>query len=197
MKENISEEELAVLYADGNRDALAELIKRCKTDLFGFLLGLTGRPDASDDIFQDVFLKFAEKPKLYKPKSKFRAWLFSVARNSAMDYFRKMNVRREISLEHGSADDSPDFAGSPCSKLQDRKTLRPDLLFENSRLARDISEALASLPRKQREIFYMRHYSGLSFKEISEMLGEPVGTLLSRMSRAAAALRAILEDEGY
>lgn len=197
MKENISEEDLAVMYADGDSEALGELLKRCKSDLFGFLFAITGHSDVAEDIFQEVFLKFAEKPGMYKPKHKFRAWLFSVARNAASDYFRKIKSRREIIIEYGNGDFGEDTEGSISLLLQDKDSFRPDAVFENSQLSSDIHKALSALPAEQREIFYLRHYSGLSFKEISEMTGVPLGTLLSRMSRAAVSLRSALEKAGY
>ena len=68
---------------------------------------------------------------------------------------------------------------------------------ENKALGERIEAALALLSPDQREVFYLRHYSGLSFREIAELQSLPIGTVLARMSRAAAQLRKILEESGH
>lgn len=194
--DRFSEEDLANSYAKGHTEALEELIRRCKADLFGYILSIVGRHDAAEDIFQETFLKFALRPELYKDRYKFRSWIFTVARNETLDYIRKQASLREVSMSGNTDDGSGDTEGSVFLGLKEDDSLRPDGQLENANIRQEIRKALDALPYEQREIFYLRHYSGLSFKEISEMTGEKMGTLLSRMSRTATALREALEKAG-
>lgn len=187
MEEENSDKELVEAFKAGDAEALGLLMERHRDALYGYLLRLTSRPDAADDLFQEVFLKLVRNPAAYNEREKFRAWLFTVARNAAMDRFRRESSRGEVPLEGDGEKAGPgDFAASADPG--------PAEAFYNKDLGQRIEEALSSLSADQREVFYLRHYSGLSFKEMADMLGVPIGTVLARMSRAAARLREKLGD---
>lgn len=178
----LTDAELISAFKAGDAEALGPLMERHKAALYGYLLRLTGRQDAAEDIFQEVFLKLVRNPAAYGEREKFRAWLFTVARNAAMDNFRREGARGEVPLEGDGERPGPaDYAVSP--------EPGPEAAAVNKELGEKIAAALACLSEDQREVFYLRHYSGLSFKEIAEMLSVPIGTVLARMSRAAALLR--------
>jgi RNA polymerase sigma-70 factor (ECF subfamily) len=189
MNEETTDPELLSAFKNGDAEALGVLMERHKAALYGYLLRLTRSASASDDIFQEVFLKLVRNPSAYGEREKFKAWLFTVARNAAMDHFRRESSRAEVPLEGTGEKAGPaDFAASP--------EPGPAEAAENKALGERIAAALDRLSPDQREIFYLRHYSELSFREIAELLSLPIGTVLARMSRAAALLRKILEDEG-
>lgn len=188
MPEEINDAELVAAYKAGDADALGTLMERHKAAVYGYLLRLTGRPDAAEDLFQDVFLKLVKNPGAYNEREKFRAWLFTVARNAAMDLFRRESSRGEVSL-YGDG-----VKPGPADTLASAEPGPADAFYGKALGAR-IDAALASLSEDQREVFYLRHYSELSFKEIAEMLKVPIGTVLARMSRAAAQLRKKLGEE--
>lgn len=180
--------ELVAAFKAGDAEALGALMARHQAAVYGYLLRLTGRRDAADDLFQEVFLKLVRNPAAYNEREKFRAWLFAVARNAAMDLFRREGSRGEVPLEgYGEEPGPADFLVSA--------EPGPAEAFYGKALGASIDAALASLSEDQREVFYLRHYSGLSFKEIAEMLKVPIGTVLARMSRAAAKLREKLEKD--
>lgn len=188
MVEEFSDAELVAAFKAGDVGALGLLMDRHKAAVHGYLLRLTGRPDAAEDLFQEVFLKLVKNPGAYNEREKFKAWLFTVARNSAMDLFRRESARGEVPLYgEGDKPGPADFAASA--------EPGPAEAYCNKALGERIEEALAGLSEDQREAFYLRHYSGLSFKEIADMLNVPIGTVLARMSRAAAQLRKKLEKE--
>jgi RNA polymerase sigma-70 factor (ECF subfamily) len=182
----MTDAELMADFANGETDALGEIISRYKIPLFNYLLRLTGNTAAAEDLFQDVFLKLARSPKAYGERFKFSAWLFTVAHHAAMDYFRRSSAQKTVPLD-GDAE-NPGTA----SRLASGEP-GPDQVFQNLELKSRVEKALASLSEEQREVFYLRHYSGLSFKEIAALLKIPIGTALARVSRAAAALRRELE----
>jgi len=186
----VTDAELIASFINGDIAALGALIERHKNALYSYLLRITGRGDVADDILQEVFLKIIRNPNLYKEKNKFRAWLFTIANNAAMDYFRKEASRKNEPLpQQNSENEENTFAAIAPDVLEDG----PEKRFENKQLAEKIERALASLSYEQRQVFYMRHYSELSFNEIAEILNLPIGTVLARMSRAADKLRKEIE----
>lgn len=184
----LTDDELAAAFRAGDAEALGLLMERHKAAVYGYLLRLTGRQDAAEDIFQEVFLKLVRNPAAYGERERFRAWLFTVARNAAMDLFRREGTRAEVPL-HGEGElaGPVDYAASP--------EPGPEAAAGNKELGERIAAALGRLSEDQREVFYLRHYSGLSFKDIAGLLGLPIGTVLARMSRAAAQLRKYLEKD--
>ena len=188
MSEELSDSELIAAFKGGDAEALGLLMERHKAAVYGYLLRLTGRPDAADDLFQEVFLKLVKNPSAYGEREKLKAWLFTVARNAAMDYFRKEGSRGEVPLE--GYDGQP----GPADFMASAEPGPAEAFYGKARGAR-IDAALAALSEDQREVFYLRHYSELSFREIAEQLSLPIGTVLARMSRAAALLRKNLEKD--
>lgn len=182
MSEENTDTELVAAFKAGDAEALGLLMQRHQAALFGYLLRLTGRRDAAEDLFQEVFLKLVKNPGAYNEREKFRAWLFTVARNAAMDRFRRESARGEVSL-YGDGDKP-----GPADTTASAEPGPAEAFYGKAETAR-IDAALASLSPDQREVFYLRHYSELSFKEIAESLKLPIGTVLARMSRAAAKLR--------
>lgn len=189
----MTDAELLAAYRGGDVQALGELMERHKAAVYGYLLRLTGRPETADDLFQEVFLKLVRDPGAYKERDRFKSWLFTVARNAAMDQFRREAARREVPLP-GDAPRGEEGGEGPADMPDPGPD--PEGELENKLLGERLEAALAALSVEQREVFYLRHYSELSFREIAELLGVPIGTVLARMSRAAARLRAGLEKGG-
>jgi len=189
----LTDQELVAAFKNGEIEALGALMERHKAAVYGYLLRLTARPETADDIFQEVWLKLVRKPGAYSEKEKFKAWLFTVARNAAMDYFRRESARRAMFSAEGNAPYGDEDAAPEALETAASPEPGPHEVFENKALGEKIGRALMRLSADQREVFYLRHYSELSFKEIAEMLGLPIGTVLARMSRAAALLRGELE----
>lgn len=184
----LTDQELAAAFKAGDIEALGALMERHKAAVYGYLLRLTARPDVAEDLFQEVFLKLVRKPGAYTEREKFKAWLFTVARNAAMDHFRRESSRNSVYFSEGSKPLTDEDAPGPLETAVSPEP-GPQEVLENRALGEKIGAALERLSPDQREIFYLRHYSELSFKEIAEMLGLPIGTVLARMSRAAALLR--------
>lgn len=186
---DISDAGLVKAFREGDTGALEELIGRHKDRLYAYILRLVRDRDAADDLLQEVFIKVIKKLASYGERDKFSAWLFTVAHHAVMDHFRSASARREESLDAGGEEKSP---------LSDRLASPepgPDKLLDDAERAAALQAAFDGLSPEQREIFLMRHYSGLSFKEIAEILGAPIGTVLARMSRAMEKMRRELEEK--
>ncbi len=183
----MSDEDLFRAYKNGNVDAFGEIMNKYKGPIYNYIVRMTGRR-AADDIFQEVFIKVLEKASSYTSKGKFSHWLFSIARNAALDWHRK-NKGREVSL-----DSKEEGQFSYSEKLADKKD-SPEEVMEKNEISRTIEAALGKLSYEQKEIFCLRCYSGLNFREISEILNIPIGTALARMSRGMEKMRK--EMEGF
>ena len=181
-----SDAELVKAFKEGDTGALDELIGRYKERLYAYLLRLSRDRDAADDLLQEVFIKVVKRIDSYGEREKFSAWLFTVAHHAAMDHFRSGSRRREESLDTQGED------RTPLAETLSSPEPGPDKLLEDAERAAVLQAAFDRLSSEQREIFLMRHYSGLSFKEIAEILGVPIGTVLARMSRAMAKMRSEL-----
>ena len=185
---DMTDAELVKAFKKGAAGALDELIGRYKNRLYAYLLKLLRDRNAADDLLQEVFIKVMKKLDSYGERQKFSAWLFTVAHHAVMDYFRSGHRRREESLDTAGEDKSP-LADTLASREPG-----PDKLLEDAERAAVLQAAFDRLSADQREIFLMRHYSGLSFKEISDILSVPIGTVLARMSRAMAKMRSELGE---
>ncbi len=185
---NIADAELVKAFKEGDTGALDELISRYKDRLYAYLLRLSRDRDAADDLLQEVFIKVIKKINFYGEREKFSAWLFTVAHHAAMDYFRSGYRRHEESLDAAGED------GVPLTDMLASREPGPDKILEEGERAAALQAAFDHLSADQREIFLMRHYSGLSFKEIADILGVPIGTVLARMSRAMAKVRTELAE---
>ena len=178
---------LVAMYRKGDTGALARLVDRYRIKLFAFILGMAGRTDDADDIFQEVWFRAIDKIEKYKDKN-FLAWLTRFAHNLIIDRWRgrKDCVSFDATVEEGGSDFSDRLAGSAAT---------PDREAESSDAMKCISDAVAALPPEQREVFLMRMKEDLSFKEIADIQGVSISTSLARMQYGLAKLRSLLGDE--
>jgi RNA polymerase sigma factor (sigma-70 family) len=156
--------------------------------LFDFIRRRVRSEEDAEDILQDVFFQLAATYSVTEPIEQLTAWLFKVARNKIIDWYRK---RRHESLPQRN-----DGSETPLNVediLFDPKET-PDRVFARSMVWTELAEALEELPDEQREVFVMHELEGKSFKEIAEETGEPINTLLSRKHYAVLSLREQLQE---
>jgi RNA polymerase sigma factor (sigma-70 family) len=142
----------------------------------------------AEDILEDVFYQLVSNYTVTEPIEKMTSWLFTVARNKIIDWYRK---RKPESLP-GDADD-PSLPLNLEDILFD-PTQNPDRVYERSLVWTELADALDELPEEQKEVFVMHELEGKSFKEIAEITGEPQNTLLSRKRYAVLYLREKLQE---
>ncbi len=186
-----TDEELMALFKAGREAALEELIARYGRQLYGFLCRQTGSRDRADEAYQEVFLKVVRGAKKYKSKSRFAAWLFTIARNVCIDMARRDKHRETVPL-----DDPPD-EGRAYIETVPHSGPDPEENTRAAELACLLEESLSSLSEEQREVFLLRERAGLSFKEIADMTGAPLNTVKTRMHYALNNLRKSLDVAGY
>jgi RNA polymerase sigma-70 factor (ECF subfamily) len=172
-------------YVAGDENALAILINRHQSKIYGFIYSKVNDRDISDDIFQDTFIKVIKtlKSNSYNEEGKFLPWVMRIAHNLIIDHFRrnkKMPMFRE----------TEEF--SIFSIMTDNVLNIEDRII-TEQVELDVQKLILELPNDQREVLMMRIYQDLSFKEISEITGVSINTALGRMRYALMNLRKIIE----
>ena len=145
---------------------------------------------------QEVFLKVVRSAKSWEKQAKFTTWLYTIARNHCIDALRKASYRKTASLDQ-TLNESEDEGGSTLGdRVSDEQSIAPDRGAESLRLREKLAEAVASLSDEQREVFVMREYSGMPFKDIAAVVNVPENTVKSRMRYALEHLREHLAKAG-
>lgn len=172
-------------YIAGNESALAILINRHQSKIYGFIYSKTSDRDISDDVFQDTFVKVIKtlKSNSYNEEGKFLPWVMRIAHNLIIDHFRK---GKKMPMTR----DTEEY--SVFSKMEDQ-TLSSENEMITIQIENDLQKLIKELPDDQKEVIMMRMYQDLSFKEISELTGVSINTALGRMRYALLNLRKVID----
>ncbi len=183
-------------FKAGDASAFAILVTRHRGSVFNFILRFTNHRQRAEDVLQETWLKVVRSAGEYQPKARFTTWVFTIARNLCVDSARKESYRKTESLDApvgGRADSEGRALGE---LVADSEGAAPDRAAHNARLRPMIEQALESLPEEQREVFLLREYHGIGFKEIAEVTGVNENTVKSRMRYALEGLRKRLGELG-
>lgn len=188
MKENTKTDyELVQEFVDGNKSSIEVLIKRHKNRVFTYIILIVKNEQLAEDIFQDTFIKVINSLKAgkYKDNGRFLSWVLRIAHNLIIDHFR-----REKQLNTMSNDDyEVDIFNS--KKLSD-KNIEDNIIEAQIHL--DIRKLVDQLPEDQKQVILLRHYGGLSFKEIADQTNVSINTALGRMRYALINLRRLIDQ---
>lgn len=189
------DEVLLERFRRGDARAFEDLMRRHRNALFNFIYRSVRNPATAEEILQDTWLRVVQGAGDFQRASKFSTWAWTVARNLCIDHARKAALRRHPSLD------------APLKRDEDGPTLLdslrdPDASVDRAAVSRqlqgEIAAAIEALPDDQREVFLMREYGCLPFKEIAEVVGAPENTVKSRMRYALERLQERLaEYEDY
>jgi len=164
---------------------ISEVVEREQSRLRNFIRRRVPDPRDAEDVLQDVFSELVEANRLLMPIDHVTGWLFRVARNRITDLFRRKKPESFSDAAAVGADDEllrlEDLLPSPDAG--------PEALYARSVLLDELEQAIAELPREQREVFVAHELEGRSFKEMSAATGVSVNTLLSRKRYAVLHLR--------
>lgn len=169
----------------GDRQALTELYDRYRSRIYGYLRRALRDPATAEDVFQEVWIKVMNGIDRYEPRrSTFRAWLFRVAANAAVDRVRRDAVRATDEL------DAP-LAGSTERRIDRVPTadVPPDRQGDGHLFLDDLTAALGGLNARQRDAILLRHQQGLTYPEIAAALGVREGTAKTLVHRGIEKLR--------
>jgi len=183
----ISDRELISTYLAGNQTSLEKLIHRHQKRVFGYILLVVKDKQLAEDIFQDTFIKVINtlRSGSYKEEGKFLQWVMRIAHNLTIDHFRKN--KRIPTIENSDEYDIFDTI-----RVYD-KCIEDKLIIEQ--IHKDVKELIELLPEEQKEVLVMRHYTGMSFKDIAEQTEVSINTALGRMRYALINLRKLIKEK--
>jgi RNA polymerase sigma-70 factor (ECF subfamily) len=186
--EDLSDNSLVQQFVDGNQSAIEVLISRHKKRVFTYILLVVKDHHLAEDIFQDTFIKVIKSLKSgrYTENGKFISWVLRISHNLIIDHFRKEKLLSTTSNDNVNVDlfNSPKYS---------EENIEDKLIYDQ--ITCDVRLLIDELPDDQREVIMMRHYQGLSFKEISDITNVSINTALGRMRYALINLRKLIEKK--
>lgn len=187
-KFNFSDQELVTSFIDGDQSSLEILISRHKNKVYSYIYLVVRNQHLAEDLFQDTFIKVIKSllDNKYQDNGKFVSWVMRIAHNLIIDHFRKEKQLKFISNDNYL---TPIFNSRKLSEKNVEDSLIDDQINE------DVKRLLDYLPEDQREVVILRHYAGLSFKEIAEHTNVSINTALGRMRYALINMRKIIHEK--
>jgi len=174
---------LMLRYRDGDARAFELLYERHKGPLYRYLQRMCGRREVADDLFQEVWSKVIASRSRYEARAQFNTFLFRIAHNCAVDYFRRSGRPHE-----NAAQDVDEIA----EEIGAAEHERPDAALSEAQVRSDFRRALAELPPEQRDVFVLYEESGLTLEEIGRITGVAMETAKSRLRYAVGKLKAAM-----
>jgi len=190
--------------AGESRAAWAELLSRYQDRLFGVCMRMVSDREMAADLTQDAMVKIIEGLASYDGRAKLSTWMIRVTMNVCLSKLRSEKLRRHASLE--GMGEGPEGRRGPGGREgfadvrlgttgAEGGELGPEQSVSRNEGRRRVAEALSMLPAEQRSLLVLRDCRGLDYDQIAEILDVPVGTVKSRLFRARAALRELMEAQ--
>lgn len=183
----MTDEELAIMYVDGDNKAFDLLLSRNQEKLFTYILFVVRDREMANDMFQETFFKVVSRLQQgkYIANGKFSAWLMRIAHNVIMDWYRQQRAQNIV-----DAPKENDLSNVGSTLLE--SSCEGELV--NNQVMEDVRRMMSHLPASQREVVFMRFYQQMSFKEIAECTGVSINTALGRMRYAILNLRRMTRE---
>jgi len=163
----------------GDKNAFNSLIAPYSRALFGYLIKVVQNEEIAKDLMQETLIKIWIGLKNYNEEKKFRQWIFTIAHNVFVDYLKKVNGAEPVGKDINFLSDE----NTPLNILIKKETLQ------------NLSEVIDKLPLKQKEILMLRITANLKFKEIAEITGQPLNTVLGLMHQAKNNIKKLLKEK--
>lgn len=183
-----TDRELVATAAVGAEGSFEELVRRYQRPISAYVYRMVGDYESALDLTQEIFIKVYGSLSRYRPEFKFSTWIYKIAHNSAVDHLRR-NAGRERSIVNGTESDNYEL---PIES--DR--LSPEQESEREERRIEIELVVKSLPAAYRELIVLRHSQDLTYEEIVEVTGLPLGTVKNRLFRARELMRQLFIDRG-
>jgi RNA polymerase sigma factor (sigma-70 family) len=188
MNKMISDYELILRFIKGEQFCFDQLIHRHKNKVFAYISLYIRDQALAEDLFQDTFMKVIQSVRAgkYQDNGKFISWVMRIAHNLIIDHFRRIKQMNTISNDDYESDlfNSRKFAEA---------TVEDDMI--KRQIQKDVRKMISFLPEDQREVVILRHYAGLSFKEIAGITDVSINTALGRMRYALINMRKLMEEK--
>jgi RNA polymerase sigma-70 factor (ECF subfamily) len=185
---SVSDRELVASAVSGAEGSFEELVRRYQRPISAYVYRMVGNYESALDLTQEIFIKVYNSLRRYREEFKFSTWIYKIAHNSAVDHLRR-TATREQSLINGSEGDQyelPIESGRPS----------PEQESERKERRIEIESVIRALPPNYRELIILRHSQDLTYEEIVEVTGLPLGTVKNRLFRAREMMRQQFVDKG-
>lgn len=184
----LNDNELVQRFIEGDQNSLEILIHRHKSRVYSYILLIVKNQELAEDIFQETFIKVIRSLKRgrYVENGKFVSWVLRIAHNLIIDHFRKEKLQGTVS------NDSLEMDIFNSQKFSEN-TIEEEIV--NNQILSEVKELIKELPEDQQQVIYMRHYMGLSFKEIADQTDVSINTALGRMRYALINLRKLIRQK--
>lgn len=187
-----SDETLFVEFTAGKEQSFLELMQRYEKKLFYFLFRYLGDAHRAEDLFQETFLQVLTKFHSFDTKKTFRPWLFTIAANLARDELRKQKRQKTQRVTSGIDLEKQE---NSLEEIIDGDWEEPLLILEKLEQEELLSWALEQISADHREVLLLFHFENLKYKEISDILDVPLGTIKSRIFNATKQLLLLLNPQ--
>lgn len=182
MKNQVDDNILIDRFLEGDEGAFSLLIEKYKRKIYLTAYRMLGNHEDANDITQEVIIKMYKELKNFRRESSIYTWLYRIVTNLSLNELKKKKIRHFF-----------DFDEVDEWLFKDEKQ-SPELSYRENELSNKIQEAINKLPEKQRTVFSLRYYDGLSYEEISEILGTSVGALKANYFHAINKLQKELKN---
>jgi RNA polymerase sigma-70 factor (ECF subfamily) len=179
-----TDEQLLSDYRHGDKTSFAKLVNRYQRELYHFLVRFLGNRASAEDVFQETFLQVHQSAEQFDPQRRFRPWLFTIAANKARDLIRSQ-ARRPTNPLQASISPGDEESGEFIDLMQSTSEL-PSEPMERQELQQLVHNTVTSMPEHLREILLLSYFHQFPYKQISEILDIPLGTVKSRLHAAVA-----------
>jgi RNA polymerase sigma-70 factor (ECF subfamily) len=184
----VSDRELVAIAVSGFDGSFEELVRRYQRPISAYVYRMVGNYESALDLTQEIFIKVYNSLSRYRAEFKFSTWIYKIAHNAAVDHLRR-TATREQSLVLGPEGDTFDLP-------LESSRLSPEQESEQKERRSEIEAVVRSLPSNYRELIILRHSQDLSYEEIVEVTGLPLGTVKNRLFRAREMMRQQFVDKG-
>ena len=184
----IADCDLVTRAVAGREDGFEELVRRYQRPIAAYVYRMVGDYEAALDVTQEVFIKVYNSLRRYRSEFKFSTWIYRIAHNSAVDHLRRYSTRGQ-SLTN-------EFDGEQYDLPIESRRLSPEQESERAERRAEIEQVVRRLPTAYRELVLLRHSHDLSYDEIAEVTGLPLGTVKNRLFRAREVMRQQFVERG-
>ncbi len=185
---SLSDEDLMARVAEDDERAFTELVGRFQGRVTNLISRVLNDRNSADDLAQEVFVRVFVHRRNYRRGSKFSTWIFTIAANLAKNEIRRRVRRRNWFSLDALTEVFHDSVPQLADPTESRETG-----IEREQFQGEVGKAIATVPEKYRLALVLRDIEGLSYEEISDVLGVPGGTVRSRINRARSMLKRKLQ----
>jgi RNA polymerase sigma-70 factor (ECF subfamily) len=183
-----TDRDLVAIAVSGFDGSFEELVRRYQRPISAYVYRMVGNYESALDLTQEIFIKVYNSLSRYRAEFKFSTWIYKIAHNAAVDHLRRSSTR-EQSLVAGTESDSYDLPIESANPTPEQESERKERRGE-------IESVVRALPANYRELIVLRHSQDLSYEEIVEVTGLPLGTVKNRLFRAREMMRQQFVDKG-